>query len=63
MATASRRLRATDLNAPSAMWWLFSPASFLMCSVMFALRTKPSQNSLTSSASNAPIFCVGISRS
>ena len=34
VSTASRRARATDLNAASAMWWLFNPCSASMCSVM-----------------------------
>ena len=34
VSTASRSARATDLNAASAMWWLFTPCSMSTWSVM-----------------------------
>ena len=59
MATAVRRLRATDLKQPSRMWWLLVPSSWRMCSVMPAQRVKASQNSSPSSVSKVPTFSVG----
>ena len=41
MATASFIARPNALNAPSMMWWEFSPASCRRCSVAAAERTKP----------------------
>src|SRR6056297_2553443 len=34
VSTASRKARATALNAASAMWWLLSPCSASTCKVM-----------------------------
>mmetsp|Transcript_24127 Transcript_24127/g.44833 ORF Transcript_24127/g.44833 Transcript_24127/m.44833 type:complete len:228 (+) Transcript_24127:2537-3220(+) len=33
-SNATRKARATDLNAASAMWWLFSPCSISTCRVI-----------------------------
>ena len=63
MATALRRERAKDLKQPSMMWWLFFPASSLMCRVMPAFMQKAVKNSSTSSVSKVPTFSVGMGRS
>src|SRR5690606_37538861 len=58
-STASRRARATALNAASAMWWLLAPSSCATFSVMRAFIATAVQNSRTSSVSKLPIFSVG----
>ena len=60
---AWRMARATALNMPSMTWWVFSPASWRMCSVTPALAAKAMKNSFASVASKAPTITAGTSAS